>query len=289
LPRINAAIQRAGATQVLQRQPKPVAHVLDACCRIFSLPPIPDPDSDSYDPDPEWLEHASLLSAESLNQMTRTLPALLVEEQDPHELHQLLAGIHAFADRTQFLNTPAVYQTSIALAQLIDDLVDMPEQMNASILRTIGQAVDFMGRLARDSGSVSVRPPTECSILIVDDEETARQFIQAAMQTVGVHSHLSGHPHDALKFLESNQVDSIFLDIGMPDMSGFDLCTQIRNLPNHKATPVIFITGLTTFQNRVQSSLSGGNDFIGKPFNLAELGLKALISVVRGQIDASTS
>ena len=67
-------------------------------------------------------------------------------------------------------------------------------------------------------------------------------------------------------------------------MSGFDLCTRARANPAHEKTPVVFITGMTTFQNRVQSSLSGGNDFIGKPFNIPELGLKALIWVFKGQL-----
>jgi DNA-binding response OmpR family regulator len=72
--------------------------------------------------------------------------------------------------------------------------------------------------------------------------------------------------------------------VGLPEMSGFDLCTKARTLPLHEKTPIVFITGMSTFQNRVQSSLSGGNDFVGKPFNVAELGLKALIWVLKGQL-----
>jgi hypothetical protein len=41
---------------------------------------------------------------------------------------------------------------------------------------------------------------------------------------------------------------------------------------------------MTTFQNRAQSSLSGGNDFIGKPFHILELGVKALIWLFRGRL-----
>ena len=76
----------------------------------------------------------------------------------------------------------------------------------------------------------------------------------------------------------------IFLDIGLPDMNGFELCTRVRAIARHEKTPIVFVTGMTTFQNRVQSSLSGGNDFIGKPFNVAELGLKALIWVFKAQL-----
>ena len=67
-------------------------------------------------------------------------------------------------------------------------------------------------------------------------------------------------------------------------MSGFDVCSKTRAFSLHKKTPVIFITGLATFQNRVQSSLSGGNDFIAKPFNVRELGVKALMWIFKGQL-----
>jgi CheY-like chemotaxis protein len=52
----------------------------------------------------------------------------------------------------------------------------------------------------------------------------------------------------------------------------------------HKHTPIVFLTGMATFQNKAQASLSGGNDFTGKPFNLPELGLKALIWILKGQL-----
>jgi DNA-binding response OmpR family regulator len=69
-------------------------------------------------------------------------------------------------------------------------------------------------------------------------------------------------------------------------MNGFDLCAKIRALPQHEKTPIVFITGMATFQNRVQSNLAGGNDFIGKPFNISELAVKALIWVFKGHIGA---
>ena len=68
-------------------------------------------------------------------------------------------------------------------------------------------------------------------------------------------------------------------------MTGFDLCARIRNLEVHQKTPIVFLTGMASFQNKALASLSGGNDFIGKPFNLPELGVKALIWIFRGQLD----
>jgi DNA-binding response OmpR family regulator len=67
-------------------------------------------------------------------------------------------------------------------------------------------------------------------------------------------------------------------------MDGFELCKQIRTLAIHTATPVVFLTGLATLENRVQSSLSGGNDFIAKPFNLHELSVKAITLLLKAQL-----
>jgi DNA-binding response OmpR family regulator len=67
-------------------------------------------------------------------------------------------------------------------------------------------------------------------------------------------------------------------------MDGFDLCSHIREIPGYAGTPVIFLTGMTTLENRVQSSLSGGNDFIGKPFNLHELTVKALTFILKAEL-----
>ena len=67
-------------------------------------------------------------------------------------------------------------------------------------------------------------------------------------------------------------------------MDGFELCKRIRELSMHATTPVVFLTGLTTLENRTQASLCGGNDFVGKPFNLHELSVKAMTLILKTQL-----
>jgi DNA-binding response OmpR family regulator len=50
-----------------------------------------------------------------------------------------------------------------------------------------------------------------------------------------------------------------------------------------KNTPVVFVTGLTDFESRANSTMSGGNDFIAKPFLFIELAVKALLYILRGR------
>ena len=70
----------------------------------------------------------------------------------------------------------------------------------------------------------------------------------------------------------------------MPEMSGYELCAKLRALPHLKKTPVVFVTSLNDFENRTNSMMAGGNDFIAKPFLFIELTVKALIYVMRARL-----
>ena len=123
-------------------------------------------------------------------------------------------------------------------------------------------------------------------VLIVDDEPPARRKLVAMLKEerdlriVGE----AANGRDAAALIEEQEPDVVFLDVQMPGMDGFELCTKIRALPNHKNTPIIFVTSLTDFKSRARSSLSGGNDLIAKPFMFIELSVKALTYVLRGRL-----
>ena len=88
----------------------------------------------------------------------------------------------------------------------------------------------------------------------------------------------------ALKLLAKHEFDLIFLDVEMPGMDGFELCAQIRGLALHTGTPVIFLTGHSSSENRMHSSMSGGNEFVGKPFIVGDLTVKALTLFIKAQL-----
>ena len=70
----------------------------------------------------------------------------------------------------------------------------------------------------------------------------------------------------------------------MPGTNGFDLCTKLRALPAYKSTPVVFVTSLSDFDSRAKSMMSGGNDFIAKPFLFTELNVKVLTYVLKNRM-----
>jgi DNA-binding response OmpR family regulator len=75
----------------------------------------------------------------------------------------------------------------------------------------------------------------------------------------------------------------------LPEESGIDLCPKIRALPGYEKTPVVFVTARDTVDNRTQSTVGGGNDFITKPFNTLELTLKAQIWITVNSSDCCKS
>ena len=91
-------------------------------------------------------------------------------------------------------------------------------------------------------------------------------------------------PAAALSLLETTQFDLVVLDVNMPGMTGFDVCEKMRRFPHCKKTPVIFVTAFSNFDNRKQSVLSGGNDFVSKPVSPLELGLKVTVNLIKARV-----
>jgi PleD family two-component response regulator len=125
------------------------------------------------------------------------------------------------------------------------------------------------------------------NILVVDDEAISRRAVTYALEKAKLKSVNVEDPLIAYNLLCENRFDLIFLDVDMPGMNGFELCTKLRTLPAHKKTPVVFVTSLNDFESRASSMMSGGTDFIAKPFLFIELAVKALVYVLRGRLEVS--
>ena len=170
-----------------------------------------------------------------------------------------------------------------ALDALIKDVHKKPAQMTNSVLRTIAHASDCLNMLFRDLERTPRDIPQSMLILVVDDEPIARRTISVALAKSNLRCIGMEDSRAALAMLRENPFDLIFLDAEMPGLNGFELCGELRKLATNKATPVIFVTSLTKFEVRAQSSLAGGNDLIAKPFLMMELAVKALTYLLKPQ------
>jgi CheY-like chemotaxis protein len=202
-------------------------------------------------------------------------------------LNELYCHVHGFAEHARGSGFGALHRICSTFSDLARGLYETPAQITSSTLRTIQQTIEFLGALLRDRRFEGARDPAEAHILAVDDDAENCASIQMALESTGMRTTCAPDPAAALAELASQRYDLIVLDVRMPGMDGFELCHQIRELPEHAATPIIFVTGLATPEHREQSMLSGGSDFIGKPFNLHELTLKTMTLILKNQISRS--
>jgi DNA-binding response OmpR family regulator len=199
------------------------------------------------------------------------------------QIQELYHHTHSLSSNAGIAGAADIALLSDALEALLKELQDKPKNINVSTLRTTAAAVDFMGVLFQNVSSPDQQnPPAEA--LVVDDEAISRRAITFALEKAHMKSLAVEDPIKAVDYLTQKRFDLIFLDVDMPNMSGFELCTKIRTLPQYAKTPVVFVTGLNDLESRANSTMSGGNDFIAKPFLFIELTVKAMMHVLRSRI-----
>ena len=281
-PPVARAMEKARPNRVLGRGADLAGNLFGHVADTLGLPPV-DPAKEEAELE-AWVHSVSEAAPEMINAVRMTLHDFIKDPRNGVGLYELFRQAHQLSHRVSMLELQAVGRLTTSMEALLYDLYAMPEQINPSVVRTVSQAVDFLVVLFEEDNLRRLKDPASADVFVVDDEPPARQMISAAMRLVALKITCADEAEMALSVLGDNQFDLIFLDVNMPHSSGFELCTQIRQLEDHKKTPIVFLTGMNTFQNRAQGSLSGGNDFIGKPFNLLELGVKALIWIFKGQL-----
>lgn len=229
---------------------------------------------------------------ETMARLRQAVPALAKATTDPDRLNftqEIYRRIHGLTGAAHLAGLAELAQLCEALEALVMELHEKPTTLNASTLRTLAAAIDSLPVLFDQSKAPAAnqagagKHPLAPSILVVDDEPISRRAVTHALERAKLKSVGVDDPKVALKLLSETSYDLVFLDVDMPGMTGHELCTKLRALPRHKKTPVVFVTSLNDFQNRANSTMSGGNDFIAKPFPFLELAVKSLVYVYRGK------
>ena len=105
-------------------------------------------------------------------------------------------------------------------------------------------------------------------ILVVDDIEDIRSLLQEALQANGYSTLEAADGREALSIIETEPPDLVILDIAMPVMSGFQVLRQLRK---NSDIPVIMLSARTDTFDKVESLELGADDYITKPFEIAEM------------------
>ncbi len=106
------------------------------------------------------------------------------------------------------------------------------------------------------------------TILVIEDEEPIRRFLRASLAAEGYLVQEAENGEKALMLARSNSPDAVILDVGLPDMHGFNVLRRLREWLN---VPVIVLSALGREQDKVAALDIGADDYLTKPFGVKEL------------------
>lgn len=116
-----------------------------------------------------------------------------------------------------------------------------------------------------------MKPAKAITVLVVDDEESIRTLLRIALQRYGYTVHTASNGTAALALFAHSPVDLVLLDILMPEMDGYTLCSQLRQRSD---VPIIMLSALNRPDEIVYGFSLGADDFISKPLRFGDVELR---------------
>ena len=112
---------------------------------------------------------------------------------------------------------------------------------------------------------------TPPKILVVDDTPKNVKLLADVLSAKGYAVATASSGAEALAQVEAEKPDLVLLDVVMPEMSGYEVCRQIRVQPGAEILPVVMVTALDPAEERIKGLEAGADDFLSKPIHQAEL------------------
>src|SRR5215475_13769869 len=116
---------------------------------------------------------------------------------------------------------------------------------------------------------MEARADTSAQVLVVEDDSDLRRLLRDALSEEGFGVEAVSTGRDGITAATERSHDVLIVDIGLPDADGRDVCQALRS--RGVESPVIFLTALDAVSDRISGFSAGGDDYLTKPFAIAEL------------------
>lgn len=123
--------------------------------------------------------------------------------------------------------------------------------------------------LIKNKDLLDIVSSPDIKVLVVDDEEGVRELVKGALAFAGYDIYEAFNGEEALFAVEDHSPDIVILDIMMPGIDGLDVCTKLRAKPFPPS--ILFLSAKDSVSEKVEALLSGGDDYLTKPFDVDEL------------------
>jgi signal transduction histidine kinase len=112
-------------------------------------------------------------------------------------------------------------------------------------------------------------------ILLVDDEPRNLRILEGILAPLRYDLRRAGSGREALEQVAADPPDLVLLDVMMPGLSGFDVCSRLKAQPLTRFIPIVLVTALTDRESKITGIEAGADDFINKPVDAHELRVRA--------------
>ncbi|MDR1263257.1 MAG: response regulator transcription factor [Oscillospiraceae bacterium] len=120
------------------------------------------------------------------------------------------------------------------------------------------------------------------NILVVEDDVSARRFLEIVLRDAGYHPYCAENAREALDILSNNHIDLMITDIMMPGMDGYQLTEEIRD--DDSTLPILMVTAKEAPRDRKRGFIVGTDDYMVKPVDEEEMLLRIKALLRRAQI-----
>lgn len=242
----------------------------------------------------EWLIRQGLIDR---SQVSELIELVAIEVLKP--FLTVTEGIYEVIAKANFLNYPNLCQldlrpiverchsdlrsrqTPTHQATRPDAAIPLPSPVStAPTARPINLTTPQPSQAPVAAVPTSSQPPSapaapsaqaQYKIACIDDSPTVLQAISTFLNDSSVSVIMINDPVKALMQVVRSKPDIILLDVGMPNLDGYELCSLLRRHPNFKQTPIIMVTGHTGFIDRAKAKIAGASGYLTKPFTQSEL------------------
>ncbi len=106
-------------------------------------------------------------------------------------------------------------------------------------------------------------------VLVVDDDRAVRDALRRVLTLAGYELQTADGGAEAIELVAASVPDAVVLDVGMPGLDGLEVCRRLRRLGNR--VPILMLTARVEISDRVAGLDAGADDYLVKPFDVAEL------------------
>ena len=121
--------------------------------------------------------------------------------------------------------------------------------------------------LSSDSDVLATEPSERKSALVVDDVADVTEMLAVVLTHAGYSVVTAASAPAALKAARERQFDVVISDIGMPEMNGYQLAREMRQMPGYETVPMVAVTGYSMFDDKQRSKNAGFSAHMTKPID----------------------